>query len=190
MAPLFKTPSWYKPQKADTPLDTVTNALLPFLSSSDQRVSGTKLGETVEAYKEYRSAPYASPQDRNMSNVRRQFLSSDRATKALTSLERMKATSGFTDAQLGTGFKYLQDVISTLKRLGGTGSGGMTRAQFAEFSNNIERLTNKQEDANAGYANLASIFSSPDMAAGQDLMSVRKSGSRTLSGAPNPRLYR
>jgi hypothetical protein len=109
----------------------------------------------------------------------------------MSSLQNMKNVGGYTDTTLGPGYKYLQDVVGTLKRLGGSGTGGMTRAQQAEFKSTIGNIQDtysqdaKTNEAVAPYSTLSQYFSTPTFSA----------GSLTGSKPPvvpvrNPKLYR
>lgn len=206
----FTLPSWYKsvksteaPRSAElrgdmrdyaTVADSMTNALLPYISTADQRVAAPKLATTSPAYASYRDASFDPEPTRITSDTRRKYLSADRATQILNSLNNMKTTAGYTEEQLGPGYKYLTDVVNTLKRLGGTGTGGMTRAQFQEFNQTVNSLTdtyqsdNRTSDTVAPYSTLARYISSPTFSSG-NLVNVRKSGTRTLAGTANSRLF-
>lgn len=211
MASPFTLPSWYKistpsteaPRSAElrgdmrdyaTVSDSMSNALLPYISTADQRTAASKLATTSPAYSTYNTATYDKEPARVTSDIRRKYLSSDRANQILSSLDNMKTTAGYTDEQLGPGYKYLLDVVNTLKRLGGTGSGGMTRAQFQEFNQTVSSLTdayesdNRTADTVAPYSTLARYISSPTFSGGT-ISNTRKVGTRTLAGTANSRLF-
>ena len=188
----FTKPIWYNSTQAGVnPLDSLTNALLPYMSEEAQRIVGLKLGTTSPNYASYRDAAYSKSRDIVNSDTRRQFLSADRAYRAMSSLQNMKNVGGYTDATLGPGYKYLQDIVGTMKRLGGSGSGGMTRAQQSEFRSTVGNISDaytsdpNTAESSAPYSNLTQYFATPSFSAG-DLFGKKP----PTVPVRNPRLYK
>lgn len=186
--------NWWKGVASPTSAQaSMTNALLPFMSPEDQRTVGTNLSSLSE-YSSYKNAPYPAAPSSITQEMKNKYLSSQRATGALAALENMRKITGKTEADLGPGYSFLKDAIGALQRLGGT-DGGMSRAQYLEFKNTIDILTQQAKDNYdvQPYAALAQYFLSPTISSGslmneQTVMSPSGS-TRKVFGKANKKLF-
>lgn len=162
------------------PYGDIAKTLLPYLSPEDSASLSTFYGFD----------PTNEPIPTSVTgSLRNYYLSKGRAGAALGALENMKAASGKSD--LGPGYTFLTNAIGLLNQFGALGGDeGMNRQSYAQFStamNNLLQLAGTDKELTP-YANLASLFASPNFTAGP-LVSQIKSGNRTLFGSPNSQLY-
>lgn len=185
-------PSWWTGASAKDPLESFKNALLPFMSPEDQRVSATQLASKNKEYASYADAPFAPAPTKVTAAMRNQYFSAERAANALTSLNNMKAArpAAYKSSAESAGYTYLADVLKTLQRLGSTQGEGMSRADYMEFQRAVDSMSRgieNNKDAQP-YAELANYMINPGFSGGS-LVNYRKVGNRTIYGSANNKLF-
>lgn len=137
------------------------NALMPFLSPSDQQTLSMTYGISVPS-------PTAEPAEIT-GDVRNAYLSSDRAQQALTALGSVAGN--------GAGINFLRNAIQLLKQYGGTAAGGMNREAYGSFSQQFNALMQNAQGQSGvdPYLSLAQQFLNPTFKTGQ-LMNMTDSG--------------
>jgi hypothetical protein len=182
-----KAPSWFKPNtKGSTDLGSLQNALLPYLGYEGQISAAANLATGDPTNFGTYQPSSITPPSRITPEMKKQFLSIERADRALAALNRMQSVAGI--SATSPGYKYLYDTVSTLKKHGGPGR-AMSRSQYLNFTSAINALRNSQAASDAeGAATVAGYFSTPTTSAG-DIMPVRTSNGRTIFGTANRRLF-
>lgn len=184
-----------------TSFPNLVNAVLPYLSPQDQQAASVFLNtqDPTGAYKDYLGQVPFIPQgigfdaalgaETASEKTRERYLSSTRASEALAKLDAMRQQSGLTEEQLGSGYKFLKQVIGILKTLGGTEGERMTRAEFESMQSQLGALMSQaQSDKTlAPYAEVASKFINPTVV-GQ-FNPVTQIAGRTVYGQANKKFF-
>jgi hypothetical protein len=170
----------------------LTNAMLPFLSPEDRRAFASNIdrqfkGEGVDfgdsTRFQFGVTKAVTP------GVRANYLSVQRAQSALSSLERMRAASGFKADKFGPGLQYLRQVADTLRDFGTSGR-PMSRAEYTKFLGAVDPLLNEAKSGKLGaYGALAKAFLQPFLTGGSLMNASRTQSGRIRFGAPNPKLF-
>lgn len=172
-------PSWYVNNKSTDLVGSFANALLPYMSPEDMRAVAGNLSGLSE-YSAYKNASFPDAPTEITPELRANYLSSDRASKALSAITNMAQLTGKSEADLGSGYSYLKDVLGTMQRLGGQNGQGMSRAQYQEFYNAVQGFKSKAQDNYdlAPYASLADYITNPTFSSG----SISNTGRDAVSG--------
>lgn len=176
--PDYQPPEWWQ-EKYDVknPYASLTNALLPFLAPDDQNSVRNYLATSYkDIYGGYGKVPIPgvdlSTPDA-ISKLRSKFYSADRAGAAKMAIDNMLKVTGIKPADMGAGYEFLNRVIASLEKYGGSG-GAMSRAQYASFANDINNLLKTAEGDSdlANYIPLARMLAQPTVG-GKNLMEIR-----------------
>lgn len=194
------TPDWYK-QQAGTGANTyakAANALIPYLSPSDQMDVANTLGSQFSgAFKSYTNLQPSQYFSSNTPGAAPTFLSGARASQALNALNNMLKISGKPPSSLGAGYNYLANVLGNVAQLGGGPEGTMSRANYQQLLNQMSMLQGNLKSSMKSKAfktlspwmNLASMFATPGFSQGSIAPITVGRGGRTSYGAPNTRLF-
>lgn len=179
-----QVPTWWINQAIQNPTDpnqqfaNVANALLPTLAPEDQRTLATYLATNFkDVYGGYANANFGTAPTQMTDDIRRQYLSPQRAQQALGLLDRMKAASG--SQNMGAGYDFLRNAVGLINQFVNP-QGVMGRENYNQFTNAVSSLIG-QAGSNkdlAAYSNLAQLFNLPKFTAGP-----------LVSNAPNTKLF-
>lgn len=185
----IKPPTWYLPTaQGNSELAAIQNALLPYLSPSGKISAAVNLttGDPT-TFGGYNPADLSVPTSTN-SIIRGQYLSTERADRALSAINRMRSLTGTTDESAG--YRYLVDTINLLKKYGGPGR-GMSRENYRQFRAGVDALKNSAGAENAdGYQTLANYFTDTNIPGVGDLKPSAIYNGRQVYGNANKKLFR
>ena len=165
------TPAWWINKVYTNPTEeqafaNAANAILPTLSPEDAKSMGLYLATNFpDMFGGYANTTFGPIPSEMNSTIRNSFTSQERAGQALSLLERMKAASGKSDADMGKGYEFLKNSINLLNQFN-TGKGPMTREQYAAFQTAVSNLAGQAGKDISAYGNLAQMFNLPGFTAG------------------------
>lgn len=160
------------PQETFAPTDSGTQAGIPASNAepsiSDQMTSlsiiPTELKGSTRAY----------------------FAGAQRAEGITTALENMANAAGKTPAELGAGYRFLQEVANNLIRFS-PASGPMSRQQYVELLGQLNPLL---DNAPSGYGELGRMLALPFFSSGNLYNVAQNQAGQYLFGEENKRLFR
>lgn len=162
-------PAWWINQAYTNPNEqqsfaNAANAILPTLSPEDQRNLGTYLATNFkDVFGGYSNAAFA-PIPTQLTTERNDYLNPQRASTALTLLDRMRQASGANESSMGKGYEFLKNALNLMNKYS-TG-GPMTREQYDQFTSAVSALTSQAGKDISAYGNLAQLFNLPSFTAG------------------------
>ena len=162
-------PAWWinsaiaNPQTEEHKFANMANALLPTLAPEDQRTLATFLAQNYkDVYGGYANTQFSEAPTEMSADWRKAFLSPDRASLAVSLLDRMKTASG--GADMGAGYDYLKQAINMMNQF--TTGGVMTREKYQQFQQAVAALGKNATGPLAPYGNLGQLFNLPSFSAG------------------------
>lgn len=163
-------------------LANTANALIPSFSSAEQVNVAKWLGQNFDDFKGY-DAAIAIPMSPDMSALRKQFFSKERAQNALRDLDTMRNAIGATEEQMGSGYAFLRKTLNLLDRY--SGEGGMSRGNYQSMMKEFEGLSSNVDNT---YVELGKTLLNPTNNGNPLMGSIRANG-RDSFGIPNTRLF-
>jgi len=192
-------PEWWRgllPTKynAQSSYAAIYNAMIPFLSPEDQRTVGMHLQSIYnkpEAFGIYNpeSKQYGTPPVELTPEMMEQFTSSDRAKKALQTLDKVASISGKKKG-FGAGYTFLRQLLKTMQDFGGgaVGAGNrQSRAQYQQMQSALDPLLASMK--NTEFAGLAQQLTAPFFTAGRVVPISKDVTGRYVFGSPNKQLF-
>lgn len=119
-------------------------------------------------------------------STRAYFAGSQRAQGIATALENMANAAGKTPAELGAGYRFLQEVANNLRQFS-PATGPMSRKQYVELLGQINPLLS---NAPSGYGELGRMLALPFFSAGNLFNVAQNQAGQYLFGEENKRLFR
>lgn len=165
------TPSWWINQVYTNPNDeqmfaNAANAILPTLSPEDAKSLGLYLATNFkDVYGGYANTTFGPIPSAMNDTIRKSFTSADRAQQAVGLLDKMRAATGKSEADMGKGYTFLKNAINLLNQFNTT-TGPMTREQYAAFQTAVGNLASQAGKDISAYSNLAQLFNLPNFTAG------------------------
>jgi len=169
-------PEWWKAVAPDqfNPLSeyqSLSNMFIPFLSPEDQRTVASNLfqsdSEQFSFYDPEKLELYAPP-DAITPDIRQRFLSGERATQALNSLDRFLSVTGKKAADFGPGYSFLRGIADTIADFGLTsGASQFTETQQKQLLSALDpQLAQVKSQNLSAFGPLAKSFAAPFFSAG------------------------
>lgn len=195
---LGNAPSWWKgfmPSDMSNPqagYAAMLNALLPSLSTEDQRIVAGNLArmfpDTFGSYSPEGNQSFA-PATQLSTEMIRQFTSKERGQGILDALTKMMQASGKTEKDMGPGYSYLRQIASAMRDFGGASGESQTRMQYMNFLGAMDPLLGESKGQElAAFSPIASMLATPFFSAGQ-LQPVTKTATGYRFGQANRNLF-
>ena len=194
-------PTWWKglvPSRFDaaSAYAATANALIPYLSSEDQRTVATNLSRAGGPFKKLynpEKVTFEEPKSKLTGRDRAYYTSSERAQNVLGTLRAMqKAAKKQGAGYAGAGYKYLRQVADVAKDFGGNTSFGnvQTRQQYIQMLSALDPMLAEAKGGGLGaYGSIAKMLAQPFFSAGS-VVPVRKDrNGNYVFGKPNEGLY-
>lgn len=198
-------PSWWRgliPNRftPETEFIATYNALIPFLSPEDQRTVATYFygalpQNQLSAFKGYNpaKAKFTVPSFELSTLQKEQYTSADRAKMALQTLNQLKQAAGKKQPDMGTGYRFLQNFLQTMKSFGGgkVGSGErQTRAQYQQMRAALDPMIAQTRSGDLSpYASLVKQLAQPYFTAGAPTSIAKNAAGRYVFGKPNQQFF-
>lgn len=194
-------PTWWKGMTysgddANTKYAMMLNALIPSLSPEDGKTMASYLYQTFNAtmpeafgaynpeVAQYGAVPKLSPE------LQTQFTSKNRATSALTSLDKLLAGSGKSATDFGEGYTYLRRLLSTMGSFGGESeTNKQTREQVVQQLGALEPVLAEAKGTLSPYASIAQALTTPYFSSGSVVPISKSTNGEYIFGNANKRLY-
>lgn len=181
--------SWWKPLAyanggESEILASSANALIPSLGGDEQANIAKWLGNNFQDFSDYKTATIA-PMSGDMSALRNQMFSKDRAKTAISALDAMRIAMGVGEDKMGSGYAFLKKTAALLDKYGGDGKSGMSRANFQAMQSEFEGMLN---GVDSSYQEIGRALINPS-AGGNPLMQSSTFGGRTTFGTANSKLF-
>ena len=191
-------PSWWKALSPDvinpvSEYQTLSNLLLPFLSPEDQRTVATNLFQSnPEQFAHLNPELLAgvAPAQEITPQLRTQYFTGERATKALESFDELLRVSGKAATDFGPGYNFLRGLADTVKDFGLTsGASQLSETQQGQLLSSLDPMLAQTESRElSAFGPIARSFVNPFFSAGSLTGQVRnKFGD--LVRPPNPRYF-
>jgi len=170
------------------------NALIPYLSPEDQRTYASNLYRNyAEAFPEYdpELMQYPIPPGEVTTEIKQRFTEKERAEQALATLSQVAGITGQTDEKMGTGYKFLRNLLSVLKDFGGeSAENQQTRQQYLQQMGALDPLLAEGKSSELSpYSSIAQSLASPYFTAGQAVPIQKTSDGRYIFGQANRQLF-
>ncbi len=169
-------PEWWKAVAPNqyNPLSeyqTLTNLFIPFLSPEDQRTVAANLYQSDSKQFEFydpETLELGAPPPSITPDIRQRFLSGQRATQALGSLDRFLQITGKKAEDFGPGYNFLRGIADTVSDFGLTsGAEQFTETQQSQLRSALDPLLAQVKSKNlAAFGPLAKSFAAPFFSAG------------------------
>ena len=164
--------------------------MIPFLSPEDQRTAATNLfASEPDAFADYNPELLGLVQAPGeiTSDLRQQFFSGERATKALSALDKLLASSGKEASDFGPGYNFLRSIADTMADFQLTsGASQLTETQRERMLSAIDPLLARTKSKElAAFGPIAKAFVNPFFSAG-DLQGNVRNRFGQLIQPPNP----
>lgn len=195
-------PTWWKALKPSavnpaTEYLSQMNMMIPFMSPEDQRSTAANIYQQDPVNFAHLNpekldgggVPFAPP-NAMTTGLRQQFNSAQRGTNALSALTNLAASLGKTDAELGSGYRYLRSILDTTQRYGGANAQNQqTRRQYMDQQGSLDPLlASAKQDELSAYGPLARMLSQPYFTAGMLTPLQRTQDGRYTFGEANKEL--
>lgn len=170
------------------------NAMIPFLSPEDQRTVAQHLGGLYSKRPMWQTynpetTDFAKPPVELTPEMMEQFTSSDRAKKALQTLDKVASISGKKKG-FGAGYTFLRQLLKTMQDFGGgaVGAGNrQSRVQYQQMQSALDPLLASMK--NTEFAGLAQQLTAPFFTAGRVVPISKDVTGRYVFGSPNKQLF-
>lgn len=192
-----KGPSWWKALKPSslnpgTEYLAAVNMMIPFLSPEDQRtVAATLYQQDAENFGHLNPDKIGAETPAITPELQKLFTSSDRAVNALSALQKLSSALGKSDKDMGSGYRYLQSILSSLKQFGaGAGENQITKANQVKLLGALDpMLAQGQSQSDLGaYGPMAKMLAQPFFSRGQLMPITKTQDGRYLFGEQNREL--
>lgn len=175
---------------------SIASWLLPYLSPENTSTMNAWMQRNVPGL--VKPTPVGPIPTEVTTQIRNQYLSADRATRASEALRRMQQAAGEKGKALGPGFTFIRQAIGLLQQFGGgtnrgpgMANGAMSRSEYTQFSNAVSSLIKdaSNERGMGEYVQLATMFLRPNFSAGQLMPGTQTQDGRYLYGQANTRFF-
>lgn len=163
-------------------LASAANALIPTFASDEQLNIAKWLSTNFSDFQGYSSATQ-TPMSSDMSALRKQFFSKDRAQQALSNLDDMRMAMRRKSTDMGAGYNFLRNAINLLDKY--SGEGGISRGNYSALQADFAKLS---EGVDSSYVELGRAFINPSVGGNPLMQSIRANGRDTF-GTANTRLF-
>lgn len=180
------SPSWWKgmmPSRLtpETEVASIMNALIPYLSTEDQRQMASSLSRLFpDAFGNYspEKSDLGTPTPGVTDQQKEYFLSQQRAGNILNAMDKMKEASGKGEKDFGPGYQYVRQLAATMKDFGSAeGYKQPSRRQIIDMYSAFDPLLAEGGGEKLGaYSELARSIAQPFFGAGK-LVPVSKTES-------------
>jgi len=186
-----KTPSQMNEQ---TKYVALMNSLIPYLSPEDQRTFASNLYRNYSnVFPEYNPEvnQYPVPPSEVTTEMRNRFTTKERASDAMDTLTRIAGITKQTDETMGSGYKFLRNLLKVMQDFGGESSSNQqTREQYLQQLGALDPLMGEAgSDAIAPYESIVQSLTSPYFTAGKTVPIQKTSDGRYIFGEGNRQLY-
>lgn len=176
---ISNAPPWWKAMMPSAMNDATEylaslNMLIPFLSPEDQRTVASNLyaqDATNFGHLNPESTKLLLPMGDGLSTgTKRMFTDAVHARNALAALTKLAGAVGKSDADLGTGYRYLRSILNLGDQYGGDSAKGnaQTRRQYIEMMSALDPLIAQSKTQQlAPYESLVKMLTTPFFSKGQ-----------------------
>ncbi len=185
-------PSWWKGIVPTVANDenlfySTLNALIPYASSEDQKSMANLLYQyDPENFPDVSEETFNIPVSLSTA-TKDYFTSSSRGEEILSMLEQLAKATNTTEEKMGTGYRFLKNVVDTLQDFGGTTEDKQTRSQYVQQLTSLSELYNNAPSE--AYKSLAEYIASPTFSAGKIVPISTDSDGNYIFGSANKRFY-